>query len=302
MQNQIISSQVTSLFSYGSICFENFDYFHEMRAKKQNSFYKCKSNTLLMCICFFTSCGQSDLNNDIPWLRVADVSTKYFKGVDSHIQGTTLTPSPDVQYVHASVLSNSEKPFKAGRISNTSSEKLLILRTFAKVDFQNLISGFESWDEFTPCVDKHQLEMNVDILLFFSSSWSQWPAAQEAAEYVYEMFSNNSFTWARCFGNLYLGSALIDHGEDIYSPKLMGVHEKWVNGPNRQFERAMRAADSRGYDLVYLMEVDSTPIKHNWLNNLVAEIESRKPFAVLGRCLPTLSPCLLSLNSFLFIL
>jgi len=167
--------------------------------------------------------------------------------------------------------------------STESRQKFLILRTFAAVDFQNLVSGFESWDEYSPCKDHDQVEMQVDILLFFSSSWSQWPAAKEAAEYVSDMFSNNSCTWAHCFNNLYLGSAFIEDGEDMYSPTLMGIHEKWVNGPNRQFERALRAAGSRGYELVYFMEVDSTPVRFNWLSSLITEIKLKKPFAVLGR-------------------
>lgn len=199
----------------------------------------------------------------------------------NHLE-TTLPSLFHVQPDEADILMSPELPLRS-RGSSANLENFLVLRTFAAVDFQNLISGFESWDEFSPCAEHTKLEMKVDILLFFSSSWSDWPAAQEAAEYVFEMFSNNSFTWAHCFDNLYLGSAFLDHGEDIYSPKLMGVHEKWVNGPNRQFERALRAAGNRGYDLVYLMEVDSTPVRVDWLSSLFAEIESKKPFAVLGR-------------------
>jgi len=63
----------------------------------------------------------------------------------------------------------------------------------------------------------------------------------------------------------------------------------WVNGPNRQFEAASEAvrAPTFGkrvpYEVFYLMEPDSVPWRPNWLDSLVIEIESHRPFAVLGR-------------------
>ena len=64
----------------------------------------------------------------------------------------------------------------------------------------------------------------------------------------------------------------------------------WVNGPNRQFEKAAEAVmapnkfgnTQKPYEVFYLMEPDSVPWKRHWLTSLLAEMASRRPFAVLG--------------------
>lgn len=160
--------------------------------------------------------------------------------------------------------------------------KMLILRTFATSDYQNLIRGFESWNSFDPCSGISNMT-KVDILLFFSAPWSSWPEARVAAEFVSTSFHGGNYSWAHCFDRMYLGSAMIPLEEDLYDTRLMGVHELWVNGPNRQFERAMKVAGQRGYEVVYLMESDSQPVQVHWLDSLLAEIDTKSPFAVLGR-------------------
>ena len=63
----------------------------------------------------------------------------------------------------------------------------------------------------------------------------------------------------------------------------------WVNGPNRQFEKAAEAVmtpnkfrSDAPYEALYLMEPDSVPWRHNWLTRILEEMASRRPFAVLG--------------------
>jgi len=160
--------------------------------------------------------------------------------------------------------------------------KMLVFRTFAASDYQNLESGFKSWGSQLPCsvVSKNT---RVDILLLFSAPWSSCPKAREAAEFVSSSFYGGNYSWAHCFDRMFVESAMIPLEEDMYDTRLMGIHELWVNGPNRQFERAMKSAGNRGYEIVYLMESDSQPVQLHWLDTLLAEIEATAPFAVLGR-------------------
>ena len=52
----------------------------------------------------------------------------------------------------------------------------------------------------------------------------------------------------------------------------------------RQFEKTFRHIQSTGgYDAMFLMESDTFPVADGWLDNLVAEIGSNAPFALLGR-------------------
>jgi hypothetical protein len=72
-----------------------------------------------------------------------------------------------------------------------------------------------------------------------------------------------------------------------YAPPQQQINRLWVNGPNRQFEKGLRAAqfpvfDAFGYQLVYLMEPDSVPLRRFFLDVLRGEIEERRPFSVLG--------------------
>ena len=58
-----------------------------------------------------------------------------------------------------------------------------------------------------------------------------------------------------------IGSANIKPEDDIYDPHKRGFDLRWVNGPNRQFEKGLRACHSPqqendAYQIVYLMESD----------------------------------------------
>lgn len=160
--------------------------------------------------------------------------------------------------------------------------KMLVFRTFATSDFHNLESGFKSWDSQHPCSVASNTT-KVDILLLFSAPWSSCPEAREAAEFVSSSFHGGNYSWARCFNDLFVESAMIPLEEDLYDTRLMGIHELWVNGPNRQFERAVKIAAEHGYEIAYLMESDSQPVQVHWLDSLLAEINATAPFAVLGR-------------------
>ena len=75
--------------------------------------------------------------------------------------------------------------------------------------------------------------------------------------------------------------------QDAYEPPKQQVNRLWVNGPNRQFEKGLRACqfpitEEHGWQLAYLMEPDSVPLRAFWLDRLLAEIEERRSFAVLG--------------------
>ena len=92
--------------------------------------------------------------------------------------------------------------------------------------------------------------------------------------------------WGACFQNVSAFGVDIPAKLDLYDSKSQSKDTMWVNGPNRQFEKAIRKLQSnqeRHYDVVYLMEGDSVPVKPYWLDAIYNEIKSNKPFAILGR-------------------
>jgi hypothetical protein len=104
---------------------------------------------------------------------------------------------------------------------------------------------------------------------------------------ILRKFDEGHYPWSRCFGKVYVHSALMPPEQDLYEPPKQQINRLWVNGPNRQFEKGLRACQFptfsvHGYQLAYLMEPDSVPLRRFWLDRLLAEVEERRPFAVLG--------------------
>ena len=59
---------------------------------------------------------------------------------------------------------------------------------------------------------------------------------------------------------------------------------RWVDGPNRQFEKMMRwVAETVPRAMVFVKEIDTVPQKDNHYVNLLGEIDDKEPFFVLGR-------------------
>jgi len=166
--------------------------------------------------------------------------------------------------------------------------RMVILRTFCPFDIDELANGFDAWATMFPC-ENHDANstaggnlVDVDILLFFSAAWELWPKAKETADGIIAKFDAASYPWARCFGKMAVDSAMLAPEEDLYSPPMQQTNRLWVNGPNRQFEKGLRASQSKGYQLAYLMEPDSVPLSPKFLDELRTEVEERRPFAVLG--------------------
>lgn len=149
-------------------------------------------------------------------------------------------------------------------------------------------------------------DMVADVFLFYSQTFSENEVAIKAVDTIIDQF-NEPGSWSQCFANIYAIEANIPQELDLYIPSAQEELYNWVvskvvllpfpirscpsllapmqNGPNRQFEAAFRIIQSGewgDYDGFYLMEGDSIPIKNNWLDVVLSEIESNRPFAVLG--------------------
>ena len=158
------------------------------------------------------------------------------------------------------------------------SGRMVILRTFCPFDIDALASGFDDWVTFFPC----ESQKPVDILLYFSQDWALWPKAKSAADDIVRKFDEGHYPWSVCFGTMSIGTAAMPPSEDFYAPPQQQTNRLWVNGPNRQFEAGLRASQGGDWQLAYLMEPDSVPLKSFWLDTLLAEVDKKRPFAVLG--------------------
>jgi hypothetical protein len=167
----------------------------------------------------------------------------------------------------------------------TEYPSIAIARTFSVTDADLLPGSFSIWDDFPPC----QLgsPWQVDLFLVYSQSLNDDSIpVQSSIEAVKDSFSSND-GWKKCFSKVIGIGVDIDPAVDIYQLDQQNSNPLWVNGPNRQFERTIRAvqdAESSPYDLLYLMEMDNIPVQPFWLDVIMEEIrDESKEFTILGR-------------------
>jgi hypothetical protein len=105
-------------------------------------------------------------------------------------------------------------------------------------------------------------------------------------EQVQQRFVTTS-GWNQCIDRVVGFGVDLDPKDDIYRLKEQDTNVMWVNGPNRQFERTVRHLQSStwtDYELMYLMEMDSVPVRSFWLDALLSEIRVQtSDFAFIGR-------------------
>ena len=129
-----------------------------------------------------------------------------------------------------------------------------------------------------------QRTTSADLFLFYSQSYSENDVAMKAVDTIMKEFYSPG-GWSRCFDNVYAVEANIPEELDLYIPAAQEELYSWVNGPNRQYEAGFRIIQSGewgDYDGFYLMEGDSVPVKNYWLDVIMGEIDTYRPFAVLG--------------------
>jgi len=203
---------------------------------------------------------------------------------------------------------SSKKPL----LEKNFSSRLAIVRPFCEFDAEALPTTFAVWNQLAPCrASATDLDLNggstrnktdnpdryfddvtseimhdmvADVFLFYSQTFSDNDVAIKSIDTIINQF-NEPHGWSQCFANIYAIEANIPQELDLYIPSAQEELYNWVNGPNRQFEAAVRIIQSGEwgvYDGFYLMEGDSIPIKNNWLDVVLSEIEVNRPFAILG--------------------
>ena len=162
--------------------------------------------------------------------------------------------------------------------------KIAIARTFSLPDASKLPESFDDWSTFPPCSGKPKY--SADLFLVFSGSLNKSSDVVSAINTVSSIFKETT-GWGDCIDKVIGIGCDIEPSLDIYKPQEFGTNPLWVNGPNRQFERTVRALQQSTdgpYDYMYLMGMDSVPIKPNWLDLLVGEIENKtRDFVMIGR-------------------
>jgi hypothetical protein len=161
---------------------------------------------------------------------------------------------------------------------------IAIARPFSLGDAAKLLESFDVWDTYAPC--QHPTVFQVDLVLVFSQTLAASSLAQTVMEQVQQRFVTTS-GWNQCIDRVVGFGVDLDPKDDIYRLKEQDTNVMWVNGPNRQFERTVRHLQSStwtDYELMYLMEMDSVPVRSFWLDALLSEIRVQtSDFAFIGR-------------------
>ena len=170
--------------------------------------------------------------------------------------------------------------------------RMVIVRPFAPHDAKELYLSFQEWDKYMPCEieidhtsNSTRLVPTIDLVLSFSQTLSDHPETYRIVQEMKEMFDAKQ-GWSRCFSSLTIHEAHIHESEDVYDkdPRKKLKSPEWVVGPNLQFQRLYNAMiDAGRYETMIIMEKDTIPRAASWTNRMLDEIDSRRPFAVLGR-------------------
>lgn len=150
--------------------------------------------------------------------------------------------------------------------------KLGIVRAFANANEVNdMPEMFGIWNTVPPC--ESPVGVTVDVILVYSQSFEDNPAAQQAAQNVITSFESGT-AWSSCFGSVRAFDAKLTAQEDVYDARGYAARNDWANGPNTVFlfvMRSFRDGTFGNYDAFYFMEFDAVPVRDNWLHQFVAE-------------------------------
>ena len=103
--------------------------------------------------------------------------------------------------------------------------------------------------------------------------------------YQQEIVSPSDNKWYKCISSIQVHSANVPISLDIYHPEDYNHDINWVNGPNTQFLSIVewfKRKSQHSYNLWFLMESDTVPVKEYFLSTLSKEIILERPFAILG--------------------
>lgn len=223
--------------------------------------------------------------------------------------GTTIAQTPTTTMATTHLPFSKTTPTLLSQHPKEDVTTIAIVRTFAPRDATGLAVSFDVWKEFPPCYreklgnrdddathdDDHNDIINaavdaplsytsVELYLSFSQSLEDHASLMADISVAVNMAFVETHGWGGCVDKVVLFGCDIDANDDIYQRHASKKDPLWVNGPNLQFRRSMRALQRLSTtDLVYLMEPDSVPIKPYWVDILVDEVKKQPiDFAVLG--------------------
>jgi hypothetical protein len=167
--------------------------------------------------------------------------------------------------------------------------KPVLVRPFFNGDADDMVASFDAWVTYPPCALDSTTGLPtaeglpINLMLYYSGDINGADAVSSRAT-IDQLLVDDSAEWRKCFSSITLKGANLTADQDQYHSRMSEA--SWNVGPNMQFYRLLNylgqdASFSDG-DFMYYMEADNTPIAANWLDALVQEVESSKPFSVLG--------------------
>lgn len=204
---------------------------------------------------------------------VASTTTASFLGDFTHTFGSAA--SAVSQLAHDMLGSDARIKFP----STHSSKKRAIVRPFSPNDWNKLISSFDVWNTNVPCDSNSPLTVPTDLFLHYSRSLSDAPFYDELSKAVERL---DDAPWRKCFRYVKLIDAKLTAEQDVYEPTKSKTMKNFNQGPQMQFLRLVATLGNAGYELFYLLEPDTTPLRSDWLVSLQNIIQRERPFMIVG--------------------
>jgi hypothetical protein len=165
-----------------------------------------------------------------------------------------------------------------------------MLVPYSTGDFMSLGKAMEAFaSPFLPSTTI--LETKITLALAFSRNLRDFPEVESQVNKVSDAVAAQEEPWTQYFhSEVLLFSCNNTEKEDQYDPSKQGTIDefgevvRWVEGPNRQFEKMMRwVLENIPNAMVFMKEFDTVPQMDNHYMNLLNEIQENEPFYMLGR-------------------
>nr|XP_047138015.1 uncharacterized protein LOC124814398 isoform X2 [Hydra vulgaris]XP_047138016.1 uncharacterized protein LOC124814398 isoform X2 [Hydra vulgaris] len=166
------------------------------------------------------------------------------------------------------IVFNYTDPFKHPQHNTTQQvRKLKIVIPFQIKQIEKVLDNISKWKKFKPCDHKNSTIENIELIFYMS----YLNADQDIVKKL-SLISNESL---ECFADTQMVFYKYNSiGEDQHVTGSRLMFESMLNKSNEHFNHT---------DFVFYMEPDVRPIKSNWLNALINEIDSGK-FWIKGSC------------------
>ncbi|GJQ12154.1 hypothetical protein GpartN1_g3945.t1 [Galdieria partita] len=145
---------------------------------------------------------------------------------------------------------------------------LLVVVPFTKKDWYYIEKNLRLYSSYSPC--STNFDGTVDILFWFHRNWTEWDRNRTALKVLFESEQLKS-----CFRSVLVGSANLKPNEDLYYYSFLKLSHYSPGTCNMFYPLFKKNFIRNGYDYLFIMEPDVSPIRSLWLEAVHNETKGK---------------------------